>query len=81
MLQYCSTEILKLPPLSSSTEDKVVRDGPKKGTNQKLPITPENYQSEAERIKLFFECLLNETIHPEQLACNGFVYTGKGTLV
>ena len=46
-----------------------------------LPITPENYQSEAERIKSFVGWPLNETVHPEQLACVGFVYTGDGALV
>ena len=46
-----------------------------------LPITPENYQSEAERIKSFVGWPLNETVHPEQLARVGFVYTGDGALV
>ena len=46
-----------------------------------LPITPENYQSEAERIKSFVGWPLNETVHPEQLARIGFVYTGEGALV
>ena len=46
-----------------------------------LPITPENYQSEAERLKSFVGWPLNETVHPEQLARVGFVYTGDGALV
>ena len=46
-----------------------------------LPITPENYQCKAERIKSFFGWPLNEAVHPEQLACVGFVYTGEGALV
>ena len=46
-----------------------------------LPITPENYQCEAERIKSFVGWPLNEVVHPEQLACVGFVYTGEGALV
>ena len=46
-----------------------------------LPITPENYQSEEERIKSFAGWPLNEVVHPEQLACVGFVYTGEGALV
>ena len=46
-----------------------------------LPITPENYQSEAERIKSFVGWPLNETVHPGQLARVGFVYTGDGALV
>ena len=46
-----------------------------------LPITPENYQSEAERIKSVVGWPLNETVHPEQLARVGFVYTGEGALV
>ena len=46
-----------------------------------LPITPENYQSEAERIKSFVGWPLNEAVHPEQLAHVGFVYTGEGALV
>ena len=46
-----------------------------------LPITPENYQSEAERIKSFVGWPLNEAVHPEQLARVGFVYTGEGALV
>ena len=46
-----------------------------------LPITPENYQSEEERIKSFVEWPLNEAVHPEQLARVGFVYTGDGALV
>ena len=46
-----------------------------------LPITPENYQSEAERINSFVGWPLNETVHPEQLARVGFVYTGDGALV
>ena len=75
-----SSGMLKLSP-SSSLEDEVVRDGPRKKAKQKLPITPENYQSEAERIKSFDEWPLNETVHPEQLARVGFVYTGDGTLV
>ena len=78
-----STEILKLSSLSSasSLEDDVVRDGPTKKAKKKLSITPENYQSEAERIKSFVGWPLNETVHPEQLARVGFVYTGDGTLV
>ena len=46
-----------------------------------LPITPVNYQSEAERIKSFVGWSLNEAVHPEQLARVGFVYTGDGALV
>ena len=46
-----------------------------------LPITPENYQSEAERIKSFVGWPLNENVCPEQLARVGFVYTGDGALV
>ena len=46
-----------------------------------LPITPANYQSEAERIKSFAGWPLNEAVHPEQLARVGFVYTGDGALV
>ena len=46
-----------------------------------LPITPENYQSEEERIKSFVGWPLNEVVHPEQLARVGFVYTGEGALV
>ena len=46
-----------------------------------LPITPGNYQSEAERIKSFVGWPLNEAVHPEQLARVGFVYTGEGALV
>ena len=46
-----------------------------------LPITPENYQSEEERIKSFVGWPLNEAVHPEQLARVGFVYTGEGALV
>ena len=46
-----------------------------------LSITPENYQSEAERIKSFVGWPLNEAVHPEQLARVGFVYTGEGALV
>ena len=82
-----SAGMLKLPPLSPSSplssplEKEVVRDGPKKMVKQKLSITPENYQSEEERIKSFDEWPLNETVHPEQLARVGFVYTGDGALV
>ena len=46
-----------------------------------LPITPENYQSEEERIKSFIGWPLNEAVYPEQLARVGFVYTGEGALV
>ena len=46
-----------------------------------LPITPENYQCEAERIRSFVGWPLNEAVHPEQLARVGFVYTGEGALV
>ena len=46
-----------------------------------LPITAENYSSEAERIKSFVGWPLNEAVHPEQLARVGFVYTGDGALV
>ena len=46
-----------------------------------LPITPENYQCEAERIKSFVGWPLNEAVHPEQLARVGFVYSGEGALV
>ena len=46
-----------------------------------LPITPENYQSEEERIKSFVGWPFNEAVHPEQLARVGFVYTGEGALV
>ena len=46
-----------------------------------LPITPENYQSEEERLKSFAGWPLNEVVHPEQLARVGFVYTGEGALV
>ena len=46
-----------------------------------LPITPENYQSEEERIKSFVGWPLTEAVHPEQLARVGFVYTGEGALV
>jgi len=45
------------------------------------PITPENYQSETERIKSFVGWPLNRAVHPEQLARVGFVYTGEGALV
>ena len=45
------------------------------------PIIPENYQSEAERIKSFVGWPLNEAVHSEQLARVGFVYTGEGALV
>ena len=46
-----------------------------------LPITAENYSSEAEQIKSFVGWPLNEAVHPEQLARVGFVYTGEGALV
>ena len=46
-----------------------------------LLITPENYQSEEERIKSFVGWPLIEAVHPEQLARVGFVYTGEGALV
>ena len=46
-----------------------------------LPIIPENYQSEADRLKSFVGWPLNEAVHPEQLARVGFVYTGDGALV
>jgi len=46
-----------------------------------LPINAENYVSEAERIRSFVGWPLNESVHPEQLARVGFVYTGEGSLV
>ena len=46
-----------------------------------LPITIENYNSEEERLKSFVGWPLNESVHPEQLARVGFVYTGEGSLV
>ena len=46
-----------------------------------LPINFENYRSEAERIRSFVGWPLNESVHPEQLARVGFVYTGEGSLV
>lgn len=46
-----------------------------------LPITPENFQYEIQRIWSFVGWPLWEVVHPVQLACVGFVYTGKGTLV
>ena len=46
-----------------------------------LPINSENYGSEAERIRSFVGWPLNESVHPEQLARVGFVYTGEGSLV
>ena len=46
-----------------------------------LPITPEYYQYEIQRIWSFVRWPLWEVVHPVQLACVGFVYTGKGTLV
>ena len=46
-----------------------------------LPINAENYRSEAERIRSFVGWPLNESVHPEQLAEVGFVYTGEGSLV
>ncbi|XP_065906401.1 baculoviral IAP repeat-containing protein 2-like isoform X2 [Dysidea avara] len=46
-----------------------------------LPINAENYRSEAERIRSFVGWPLNESVHPEQLAKVGFVYTGEGSLV
>ncbi|XP_065908304.1 baculoviral IAP repeat-containing protein 7-like isoform X2 [Dysidea avara] len=46
-----------------------------------LPITVENYKSEEERLKSFGGWPLNESVHPEQLARVGFVYTGEGSLV
>ena len=79
-----SAGMLKLPSPSSSSsslESDVVRDGPRKEAKKRLSITPENYQSEAERIKSFVGWPLNEAVHPEQLARVGFVYTGEGALV
>ena len=78
-----SAGMLKLPSSSSSSslENDVVRDGPSKEPKKKLSITPENYQSEAERIKSFVGWPLNRIVHPEQLAHVGFVYTGEGDLV
>ena len=46
-----------------------------------LPINAENYKSEEERLKSFVGWPLNESVHPEQLARVGFVYTGEGSLV
>jgi len=46
-----------------------------------IPITVENYSSEAERIRSFVGWPLNELVHPEQLARVGFVFTGEGSLV
>ena len=46
-----------------------------------LPITIEYYGSEEERLKSFVGWPLNESVHPEQLARVGFVYTGEGSLV
>ncbi|XP_065906481.1 baculoviral IAP repeat-containing protein 7-B-like isoform X2 [Dysidea avara] len=46
-----------------------------------LPITVENYRLEEERLKSFVGWPLNESVHPEQLARVGFVYTGEGSLV
>ena len=43
-----------------------------------LPITPENYQSEEERIKSFVGWPLNEAVHPEQLARVGLVSIKPG---
>ena len=79
-----SAVMLRLPssPLSSSSlESDVVRDGPRKEANKRLPITPENYRSEAERIKSFDDWPLSDVVNPEQLAHVGFVYTGEGALV
>ena len=86
-----SAVLLILPPSSSDDDDdddddETVRDGGDKGENTKqqpknMSITPQNYQSEAERIKSFAKWPLNEAVHPEQLARVGFVYTGDGALV
>ncbi|XP_065908280.1 E3 ubiquitin-protein ligase XIAP-like isoform X2 [Dysidea avara] len=46
-----------------------------------LPITVENYRLEEERLKSYVGWPLNESVHPEQLARVGFVYTGEGSLV
>ena len=46
-----------------------------------LPISLENYGLEADRIRSFVGWPLNESVHPEQLARVGFVYTGEGSLV
>ena len=46
-----------------------------------LPINVENFSSESERIRSFIGWPLNESVHPEQLARVGFVYTGEGSLV
>ena len=45
------------------------------------PINVENYCLEEERLKSFVGWPLNESVHPEQLARVGFVYTGEGSLV
>jgi len=47
----------------------------------RLPITVEIYGSEEERLKSFIGWLLEQVIHPEQLARVGYVYTGEGSLV
>ena len=44
-------------------------------------ITVENYALELDRLKSFVGWPLNESVHPEQLARVGFVYTGEGSLV
>ncbi|XP_065908277.1 uncharacterized protein [Dysidea avara] len=45
------------------------------------PITVQNYGSETERLTSFIGWPLNESVHSEQLARVGFVYTGEGSLV
>lgn len=44
-----------------------------------LPITPANYHCKRKRIRSFDGW--SSAVHPVKLACAGFVYTGKGTLV
>ena len=45
------------------------------------PIAVEIYSLEEERLRSFVGWPLNESVHPEQLARVGFVYTGEGSLV
>jgi len=46
----------------------------------RLPITPENYPREEDRLKSFFGWPLSD-VNPEPLARSGLVYTGEGALV
>ena len=46
-----------------------------------VSIDVNNYGLEEERLKSFIGWPLNESVHPEQLARAGFVYTGEGSLV